>query len=95
MVVSEDRAQALVGWYHGLHRINAPAPRLKLAGLDPDAAYRVSLPGRGDQAPEIGTFYGDELMNAGILSHPDRSALESFIRPVGDFSSEIFLLEKE
>ena len=91
MCVSENGQEAIVGWYHALHQVNAPAPRLKLAGLKPGSAYTVSLP---DEAGTLGTFYGDELMQVGLLSHPDQSALEAFIHQSGDFSSEIFLLKE-
>ena len=95
MVVGEDGKEAIVGWYHALHQMNASGRCLKLAGLKPDAPYVVRIPaenGDGTGTREIGTFYGDELMNAGLISHPDRSAVDDFIRPAGDFSSEIFLL---
>ena len=99
MVVSEDRSEAIVGWYHALHSVNAPGICLKLAGLDPDKKYAVKIPtAPADEAstdyPEIeaGICYGDELMNVGVPSHPGQSAIESFLRPAGDFSSEIFLL---
>jgi alpha-galactosidase len=99
MVVSEDGSEAIVGWYHTLHQVNARGRYLKLAGLKPDASYTLKIPenlpeenGGGYTMKEVGTFYGDELMNAGIVSHPGQSAIESFIRPAGDFSSEIFVL---
>lgn len=102
MAVSGDRSQAVVGWYHALHQVNAPGRYLKLAGLDPDAAYSVHIPADDpaqDAAAcptrEIGVFYGDELMNVGVLSHPDQSAIEGFLSPAGDFCSEIFLLSKK
>ena len=101
MVVSEDRTEAIVGWYHALHQVNARGRYLKLAGLNPDACYELQIPviqpeenGSVYQTKEIGSFFGDELMNAGVISHPDQSAIESFIHPAGDFSSEIFLLKE-
>ena len=95
IVVSEDRREAIAGWYHTLHRVNSPGRYLKLAGLRPDAVYTVRKPaedGGGCETMEIGTFYGDELMHAGLLSYPEQSAIDSFVHPAGDFSSEIFLL---
>ena len=98
MVVSEDRSEALVGWYHTLQPVNVPGQRMKLEGLDPDRLYAISVPaaeqtGTDYALSEIGASYGDELMNAGIPSHPGQSEIESFMRPAGDFSSEIFLLK--
>ena len=101
MVVSEDRSEAIAGWYHALHQVNARGRFLKLAGLKPDACYELQIPviqpeenGVVYQTKEIGSFFGDELMNAGVISHPDQSAIDSFIHPAGDFSSEIFLLKE-
>lgn len=92
MVVSEDRTAAIVGRYHALHAVNTPARALRLTGLKPDAAYAVSIPAPDGGETRIGVFYGDELMNAGVIAHPDQSAVDGFIHPAGDFSSEILLL---
>ena len=96
MVVSEDRTEAIVGWYHALNEVNVTGKRLKLAGLNPDIVYNMQVP--SDAAEEgavrdIGSFYGDDLMNAGIASRPDRPVIFDFAFPVGDFTSEIFLLK--
>ncbi|WP_301082267.1 alpha-galactosidase, partial [Faecalibaculum rodentium] len=42
MVVSEDKKQAIVGYYRVLQEINAPFRRLKLQGLSPDRLYAIS-----------------------------------------------------
>ena len=99
MVVNKNRSEAIVGWYHALHQVNRPGKHLKLAGLKPDACYTVRIPADKPIAAacpirEIGSFFGDELMNIGLISHPNQSAIESFIQPAGDFSSEIFLLSE-
>ena len=84
MVVSEDKKEAIVGWYHLLHQVNTGSSALKLAGLDPDLLY---------EAEGAGTFYGDELMQAGLYPRKSgRSAQEQFARPDGDFTSAIYLL---
>ncbi len=94
MVVGEDRAAAVVGWYHALHAVNTPARTLRLAGLKPDAAYAVAIPSGDGSEKQLGTFYGDELMNVGLISHPDQSEVDGFLHPAGDFSSEIFMLSE-
>ncbi len=94
MVVSGDRAAAIVGWYHALHAVNTPAPTLRLTGLKPDAAYAVALLSGDGTEKKLGAFYGDELMNAGLISHPDQSEVDGFLHPAGDFSSEIFILSE-
>lgn len=88
MVVSGDRRQALVGYYRILCRANSPFERLRLTGLDPDRRY---------EAAGIGTFYGDELMNAGLPVSEEASGKSGgYILPTQDFSSEIiFLREKQ
>ncbi|MBR2697686.1 MAG: alpha-galactosidase [Clostridia bacterium] len=94
MVVGEDRAEAVVGWYHALHAVNTPARTLRLTGLKPDAAYAVAIPSEDGNEKQLGTFYGDELMNVGVISRPDRPEVDDFLHPAGDFSSEIFILSE-
>ena len=85
MVVSGDRKQAIVGDYRLLAQVNAPFSRLKLAGLDPDLLYEVE----GE-----GTFYGDELMNTGLITSDYASGRreENAAKPQ-DFSSRIYLIK--
>jgi len=56
MVVSEDKKKAIVGFYCVRAKVNAVPGFIKLAGLDPDALYKM----------EDDKFYGDELMNLGL-----------------------------
>src|SRR5699024_3417924 len=77
MVVSEDQTEAIVGRYHVLGKPHPGYDRLLLEGLNPDFEYQIE----GKEA----TFYGDELMHAGI--HLDRT--------MGDFTSQIFKLSKK
>lgn len=76
MVVSEDKKQALVGYYNLLNVPNSSWKRLYLKGLDKDKKYILN-----EELLHI--YTGDELMYAGIVIN---SKLHS------DFSSEIFTL---
>ena len=60
MVVSEDKKEAIVGWYRVLNGVNMPYTRTKLMGLSPDTEYRVE----GMDT----THFGDELMNYGLIT---------------------------
>ncbi|PLS03756.1 alpha-galactosidase [Neobacillus cucumis] len=80
MVVSEDQKEALAGRYQVLGKPNAGYERLVLKGLRDDMEYKIE----GIQ----GSFYGDELMNAGIQL--DRIAAGSL--QWGDFTSQVFKL---
>ena len=57
MVVSEDKKQAIVGFYSMRSNVNTLPGFLKLVGLDPDTVYTME----GEK------YYGDELMNLGII----------------------------
>ncbi|MCM1187715.1 MAG: alpha-galactosidase [bacterium] len=59
MVVAKDRREALVTYVQVLGRANCHSRLIRLAGLDPKVRYRVEESGE--------EFYGDTLMNAGIL----------------------------
>ncbi|MDF2942298.1 MAG: Alpha-galactosidase [Herbinix sp.] len=59
MVISEDRNEALVGYYRLNLSVNCGWKYLKLTGLDPDKLYSVN---QGSQLS-----YGDELMKIGIM----------------------------
>ena len=90
MSVSGDRKTVVVGWYRTLNGINMGYTRVKLRGLEPDSVYRVSADGvlRGE-------YYGDELMNVGLVtSDADSGELLPGMRPSCDFDSRIFVLEK-
>ena len=92
MVVSEDRKKAIVGWYKILNGVNMPYMRLKLRGLDPDREYAVREEGEA-QGKDCGSFYGDELMNAGMVT-TDTSAGDAMpgMHQGRDFDSRIFVL---
>ncbi len=82
MVVSNDKSQALVGYYRTLQEINVGYRRVKLLGLNKDYQYHVSLLNQD--------FYGDELMNVGLITS-DGSSSEHNVE--GDYISRIYVLK--
>ena len=83
IVISEDRSQAIAGYYQGLNRVNTGYLRFKVVGLDPDTLYEVTSFGRTSQA------YGDELMNIGLqINRKDLNLVG------GDFASVLFDIRK-
>ncbi|WP_342439696.1 alpha-galactosidase [Paenibacillus sp. FSL L8-0436] len=88
MVRSRDRSQAIVGYYRILTKVNDGYRRLKLAGLDPHKKYRIAHLG------EHG-YFGDELMEIGIVLNDHTSGDYHSKVPRGDFLSRIFILEAD
>jgi alpha-galactosidase len=82
MVVSDDKQEAMVGRYQVLGKPNAGYERLLLKGLNAEQQYEIE--------GFSGSFYGDELMNAGIQLDQTVSGLLQW----GDFSSQIFKLSR-
>ena len=96
MVVSDDRKQALVGFYRTLGCANVHFSRIVLQGLEPDFCYSV-IAGeavyREKTVKKIESFYGDELMNLGlIVSDGTSGKTGEGIMPPSDFFSSLFLL---
>ena len=93
MVVSDDRRQAIVGYYKMLAHPCTPYTWMKLAGLDETAAYKVRI----DDREEMGVFTGAELMRAGLdttdFSAGEQSHEEG--KHCTDFWSRLFVLEAE
>ena len=93
MVVSDDRRQAIVGYYKMLAHPCTPYTWMKLAGLDETAAYKVRI----DDHEEMGVFTGAELMRAGLdttdFSAGEQSHEEG--KHCSDFWSRLFVLEAE
>jgi len=89
MVVSQNRTEALIGYYQVLSQPNAPYERLKLKGLDENKKYKVS-PGN-----EI--RYGNDLENIGLLfsqnNHKRKSSYWSQNNK-SDFNSRILHIEE-
>ena len=88
MVVSDDRKEAIVGWYRVLNGVNLPYGRLRLQGLSEDLPYRVN--------GESGIHYGSELMNAGLITTDASSGQaqgdEEMCR---DFESRLYILKAD
>ena len=92
MVVSGDKREAVVGWYKVLNGANMPLSRLRLSGLEESLSYTLCEYGRESS----GVYYGDELMNAGIVTTDTRivdGALDK--KHSCDFDSRIFVLKAE
>ena len=87
MVVSEDKRQALVGYYRVLQPVNIGFRRLRLAGLAEDYCYRIS--GFSE------THFGDELLTVGLILSDAASGADTPEIPQGDFQSRLFLLEAD
>lgn len=82
MVVSEDKCEALVGYYKILNTANDGFKRIKLHGLDSNKKYNIN-----DNKQNV--FFGDELMYAGI---PVKQ--EDFCSKDGDFTSVLYYLKE-
>ena len=94
MCVSPDKKQAVAVYYKVKATPNPKLKKLPLTGLDPDKRYYCSRNGR--------TYYGDELMNMGLLL--DMEFTGSFARKdsvtkknsgtdAGDFTSQMYVFE--
>jgi alpha-galactosidase len=93
MVVSRDCAHAIVGFFRALNRPVPPAGRLRLRGLDPARAYRVSgWPWTEDPIvrDNAGLRGGDELMTVGLSLGAHRHQAAKW----GDFRAWLFLLDE-
>jgi alpha-galactosidase len=89
MVVSQDKKEAMVGYYKVLAKPNDKYYRIKLKGLDPTKLYAIE----GKDT----THYGDELMNIGIVlaeDYTDRAGEYWSREKSADFSSKLFLLKE-
>ncbi len=89
MVVSGDRREAIVGTYVALNRPSPGPTRIRLAGLDPTAAYTMSeWPPDPQTAGGRGSRGGDELMTIGIELGRDRGE----VAKRGDFHARLHVL---
>lgn len=88
MVVSEDKSQALAGYYRVLQPVNTGYQRLKLQGLEPEKLYRIT----GMEE----TVYGDELLQAGLVVSDSSSGenKEKYNGENGDYQSRIYILKE-
>lgn len=89
MVVNEDKTEAIVGWYRVLNGVNGPYTRLRLKGLDPELCYENSA------FPDAEGFYGDELMNLGVITTDSTCGelKENSVPPTYDFDSRLYVLK--
>lgn len=86
MSVSQDKRTAVVGWYRVMNPVNDCYTRLPLKGLLKDTEYTVEGKDR--------TFFGDELMNLGLLtSDPTSGQPEAGEFPGCDFDSRLYILK--
>lgn len=94
--VSEDGSCAIVGHYRILNHANEPFTRLRLAGLEEDGCYEVSvMSADGENEVSLGRHYGDELMHAGLVTSTVYSGKTGpYARPSGDFSAELYLVKR-
>ena len=98
MCVSPDRRKAIVASYRILSSVNGSFTRLRLKGLDPALSYKVRELSVSDYAdadqPGRISFYGDELMNIGLVTSDGASGKTDGEVPISyDFSSRLFLLQ--
>lgn len=95
MFTSEDEKEIALFYFKTLSEPATPIRRLRLAGLDPDAQYRIaeyvqaqslSHDSDGSGTGELvgRTFYGDELMQEGI----------NVVKINTDFAAYLWVLEK-
>lgn len=87
MSVSEDKRTAVVGYYKILNDVNCEFRRLKLKGLVPDMRYLVE--------DKKEWFYGDELMNAGLVTSDASSGQIEGENHCTDFWSKVYVLKAE
>ncbi|HEY7132824.1 MAG TPA: alpha-galactosidase [Candidatus Limnocylindrales bacterium] len=94
MCVSDDRRQAVVGFFQALNRPAPKVDRLPLRGLDPGLDYRISVwPAIDDGLTRANAFVrrGDDLEANGLLFDVGRFEAAS----LGDFWSRLFVLEAD
>ena len=87
MVVSDDQKTAIVGWYKILNQTNAPFSKIRLLGLNPDLCYHLK--------DSTQSFYGDELMHAGLSTSDSMCGELMGRKPSCDFDSRLFILQAE
>lgn len=81
VVVSEDKSEAIAGYYKILNGANEGWKRFKLAGLEDDKLYILN----NDSS---NSFYGNELMNIGIVIEQKDLCFNA-----NDFSSVIYYIK--
>lgn len=101
MVVSPDKKQAVVAYFKVLSETTSPFRRLKLQGLQENTRYHeVDLAAEGmdtsmQKGVQPGYFYGNELMNVGLVTSDYSVGEVSKEKHCADFWSRIIVLEAE
>ncbi len=94
MVVSKDKKTAVFAYYKILATPNPSIKKTRLVGLDPDLEYTCN--GR--------KYYGDELMNMGMITNLEFTGMGADVEvddgssncvDKGDFTSQIFVFTAE
>ncbi|MEM5591027.1 GH36 C-terminal domain-containing protein [Niallia circulans] len=89
MVVSEDKTEAIIGYYEVLAKPNRPYERLRLKGLAVDKLYTINN--------EV-ERYGDDLMEIGLIfagNYIDRASDYWSREHISDYNSKIFYLAEK
>jgi len=87
MVVSEDKKQAIVGYYRVLQEVNTRFRRLKLQGLAPDHLYTIS--------GKVEMEYGSELQRAGMVITDSSASENRNGKNEGDYIARLYVLNSE
>ena len=101
MVVSPDKKLAVVAYFKVLSETTSPFRRLKLQGLQENTRYHeVDLAAEGmdtsmQKGVQPGYFYGNELMNVGLVTSDYSVGEVSKEKHCADFWSRIIVLEAE
>lgn len=104
MVVSEDKGEAILGYYQRLQEASPGLESIRLQGLDEDGYYDIEARvqftdaerGLLAQAKEAYAAGGDELMYAGFrpMSQFMGTGLGEGMHFIGDFGSRIYRLKR-
>lgn len=84
MVVSDDKKTAIVGWYRILNGVNLPFSRIYLQGLASEYSYKQNF--------DNNIYYGDELMNIGLVIDDPSAGQSKTDNASCDFDSKIYVL---
>lgn len=87
MVVSQDKKQAVIAYFKILNDVNCEFRRLALKGLKDDLLYELESENR-----VMGEFFGNELMNIGLITSDGSCGETKADTACGDFWSKIYVL---
>jgi alpha-galactosidase len=93
MVVSNDKKEAILGYYQVLFEPNPGFKKIRFCGLDENLEYEIYIR-KNQELEKIGEYNGDELINFGLILEQDyiRVFLEE-ITENGDYNSKLFILK--